>query len=248
MPSSASPFKLLPAPAPSSSPCQVRRRPLPGWNRPVALPFLAFVGSVAAAAFPAGSTLLRPSRLNPPSLWLDRVSPSRSVAAVAFPAGSDIPLLFCRGRGHLDQRSRVRCCRPPWRGSLTSGRSKKQEGRPAGALFAVSPCRSLTLERRPLPKIRLLLRVFRPRPPRLRLPRHLGAIVFLEHTPVSTPAATFAPSRRCDCGGISTRRLLRSASTPVSSCVVPPLRLRGDVRLCVCECVWAGTTVGLPAH
>jgi hypothetical protein len=65
----------------------------------------------------------------------------------------------------------------------------------------VSPCRSLTLERRPLPKIRLLLRVFRPRPPRLRLPQHLGAIVSLEHTTVSTPAATFAPSRRCDCGG-----------------------------------------------
>jgi hypothetical protein len=114
--------------------------------------------------------------------------------------------------------------------------------------FVVSPCRSLTLERRPLPKIRLLLRVFRPRPPRLRLPRHLVAIVFLEHTTVSTPAATFAPSRRCDCGGISTCRLLPSASTPVSSCVVPPLRLRGDVRLCVCECVWADTTVGLPAH
>jgi hypothetical protein len=103
--------------------------------------------------------------------------------------------------------------------------------------FVVSPCRSLTLERRPLPKIRLLLRVSRPRPPRLQLPRHLGAIVFLEHTPVSTPAATFAPSRRCACGGISTRRLLPSASTPVSSCVVPPLRLRGDVKLCVCVSV-----------
>jgi hypothetical protein len=103
--------------------------------------------------------------------------------------------------------------------------------------FVVSPCRSLTLERRPLPKIRLLLRVFRLRPPRLRLPRHLGAIVFLEHTTVSTPAATFAPSRRCDCGGISTRRLLPSASTPVSSCVVPPLRLRGMLDyVCVSVC------------
>jgi hypothetical protein len=101
----------------------------------------------------------------------------------------------------------------------------------------VSPCRSLTLERRPLPKIRLLLRVSRPRPPRLRLPRHLGAIVFLEHTLVSTPVTTFASSRRYDCGGISTRRLLPSASTPVSSCVVPPLRLRGNVRLCVCVSV-----------
>jgi hypothetical protein len=32
---------------------------------------------------------------------------------------------------------------------------------------------------------------------------------------------------------VSTRQLLPSSSTPVSSCVVPPLRLRGDVRLCV---------------
>ena len=177
--------------------------------------------------------MLRPSRLDPPSLWLDRVSPSGSVTAVAFPAGSDIPLPFCRGRGHLDQRSRVRCCRPPWRGSSTFGRSKKQGGLNCCCSFVMSPCRSLTLERRSLPKNRFLLRVSRPRPPRVRLPRHLGAIVFLEHTPISTPAATFAPSRRCDCGGISTRRLLPSASTPVSSCVVPPLRLRGDVRLCV---------------
>jgi hypothetical protein len=100
-----------------------------------------------------------------------------------------------------------------------------------------------------LPKIRFLLRVFQPRPPRLRLPRLLGAIVFLEHTPVSAPAAPFAPSRRCDCGGISARRLLPSASTSVSSCLVPPLRLRGMLD-CVCECVgrhhcWAAGPLGL---
>jgi hypothetical protein len=46
--------------------------------------------------------------------------------------------------------------------------------------------------------------------------------------------------------GISTRRLLPSASTPVSSCVVPPLRLQVMLD-CVCECVWAGTTVWLSA-
>jgi hypothetical protein len=155
-----------------------------------------------------------------------------------------LPLLFCRERGHHDRHRRVRCRWPAWRGSSTSGRSKKQEGRPAGALLLCRPRRSLTLERRPLPKNRLLLHVSRLRPPRLWLHRHLGAIVFLEHTLVSTPAATFAPSRRCDCRGISTRRLLPSAYTPVSSYVVPPLRLRGDVRLCV----WGGTTVGLPAH
>jgi hypothetical protein len=57
----------------------------------------------------------------------------------------------------------------------------------------------------------------------LRLPRHPGDIVYMECTLVSAPAATFARSRHCDCGGISTRRLLPSASTPVSLCVVPPL-------------------------
>jgi hypothetical protein len=65
----------------------------------------------------------------------------------------------------------------------------------------VSPCRPLTLERRPLLKNRLLMRVSQPRPPRLRLPRHSGAIVFSESTSVSTLAAAFTPSRRCDCGG-----------------------------------------------
>jgi hypothetical protein len=68
---------------------------------------------------------------------------------------------------------------------------------------------------------------------------HAGVIVFSESTPVSTPAATFAPSWHWDCrggGGGSKCQLLPSASTPVSSCAVPPLRLRGDVRLCV----WVG--------
>jgi hypothetical protein len=39
--------------------------------------------------------------------------------------------------------------------------------------------------------------------------------------------------------GVSTCRLLPSASTPVSSCAVPSLRLCGDVRVCVL-CVWGG--------
>jgi hypothetical protein len=66
----------------ANTPCQVRRRPLPGWTRPAAHPFIAFAGSVAAAAFPAGPTLLRPSLLDLSSLWLDRAFPSGSVAAV----------------------------------------------------------------------------------------------------------------------------------------------------------------------
>jgi hypothetical protein len=134
MPSSASPFKLLPAPASSSSLARSGAGPCPARRASPPTPFIAFVGSVAAAAFPAGSTLLRPFRLDLPSLWLDRVFPSGSVAVVAFPAESDI-LLFCRGRGHHDRRKRVRCRRPPWWGSLTPGRSKKQEGQPAGVLL-----------------------------------------------------------------------------------------------------------------
>jgi hypothetical protein len=101
----------------------------------------------------------------------------------------------------------------------------------------VSPCRPLTLERRPLPKHKLLLRVSRPRPPRLRLPRHPGAIVFSESTPVSTPAAAFAPSRRCDCGGYQPvgsyiRLLLQSHRVRCPHCDC------GGMLDCVC--VWVG--------
>jgi hypothetical protein len=114
----------------------------------------------------------------------------------------------------------------------------------------VSPRRSLTFERRPLPNNRLLMCVSRPWPPRLRLPRHPRAIVFLECTPISSPATAFAPSRRCDCGGISTRRVLPSASTPVSSYAVPPLRLRGMLDSVCSLCVgrhhcWVAGPLGL---
>jgi hypothetical protein len=212
-------------------------------------PFIAaIVGSVAAAAFPAGSTLLRPSRLDPPPFWPDRRLHGWIRRCCGLP-GRIHRYPFYSAAGTDTLTGAVACAVVGLPGGAPYAWTIEEARRSAcRCSFVVSPCRSLTLERRPLPKIRLLLRVFRPRPPRLRLPRHLGAIVFLEHTPVSTPAATFTPSRRCDCGGISTRRLLPSASTPVSSCVVPPLRLRGDVRLCVRECVWAGTTVGLPAH
>jgi hypothetical protein len=113
--------------------------PCPAGPTLPATPVIAFAGSVAVAAFPVGSPLVRPSWLDPPSLWPDRVFPAGSVAAVAFPIGSVIPLLFCRGRGHYDRRRRVRCCRPPWRGSSTSGRSKKQGGPTCWCSFVVSP-------------------------------------------------------------------------------------------------------------
>jgi hypothetical protein len=116
-----------------------------------------------AATFPARSAVpLAGSRLPD---WIRRC---RGLPDWIRRSPSILPLLFCRGRGHHDRRRCVRCCRPPWRGSLTPGRSKKQEARPAGALLLCRPRRSLTLERRPLPKNRLLLRVSRPRPPRLR--------------------------------------------------------------------------------
>jgi hypothetical protein len=62
-----------------------------------------------------------------------------SVAVVAFPIESVVPLLFCPGHGHHDRRRCVHCRRPPWRGTLTFGRSKKQEGQPAGALLLCRP-------------------------------------------------------------------------------------------------------------
>jgi hypothetical protein len=67
----------------------------------------------------------------------DRIASSRLDPSLSWPSRPDplLPLLFCRGRGHHDRRRRVRCRRPPWQGSSTSGRSKKQEGRPAGALL-----------------------------------------------------------------------------------------------------------------
>jgi hypothetical protein len=59
--SSLTPLLSLPA-----FPCSAGPAPSPS-------PFIAaIVGSVAAVAFPAGSTLLRSSRLDPPSLWPDR--------------------------------------------------------------------------------------------------------------------------------------------------------------------------------
>jgi hypothetical protein len=115
----------------------------------------------------------------------------------------------------------------------------------ASALLLCRPRRSLTLERRLLPKNRLM-RVSRPRPPRLWLPRRLGALVFLEHTLVSTPAATFA---------ITTLRLRGdfNPSAPTfdlySSLIVWCPRCNcGGMLDCVCECVWVGTTVCLSAH
>jgi hypothetical protein len=143
---------------------------------------------------------------------------------MSWPSWPDpsLPLLFRRGRDHHYRCRRVRCRGAPRRPD--DRRSKKV----TLVLFFMSPSRPLTLEHRPLPKNRLLPRVFQPRPPRLRLSQHPGAIVSSKstHQQHSHPHhATIA--------GVSTRRILPSASTTVSSCAVPPLRLLEDVRLCV---------------
>jgi hypothetical protein len=83
MPSSASSFKFLPSSA-SSPPVWLNPRgPLPGWTRPVTpFPFIAFVGSIAAAYFLAGFTV-----------------------AATFPARSTVPLTGSRLPGWIR-----RCC------------------------------------------------------------------------------------------------------------------------------------------
>jgi hypothetical protein len=92
-------------------------------------------------AFPTGFTVVAaiPARSIVP---LVGSSSSRLDPSLSWPSRSDppLPLLFCRGRrhGHHDRRRRVRCRWPPWRGSSTSGRSKKQEGRHVGALLCVA--------------------------------------------------------------------------------------------------------------
>jgi hypothetical protein len=77
------------------------------------------VGFTVVAAIPARSVVplvgSPSSRLDPSLLWPSRPDPP-------------LTLLFCHGRGHghHERRRRVRCRWPPWRGSSTSGRSKKQ--------------------------------------------------------------------------------------------------------------------------
>jgi hypothetical protein len=78
------------APHPSTFSCRRRHsHPLPGpaqaptdWTRPAAHPLHHHRWFRRCCGLPGGSTLLQPFRLDPPSLWLDRV----------FPAGSAVPL------------------------------------------------------------------------------------------------------------------------------------------------------------
>jgi hypothetical protein len=115
----------------------------------------------------------------------------------------------------------------------------------------MSPYRSLTLERRPLPKNRLLLRVSRPRPPRLRLPRHLGGYRLLgAHTGLysSRNIRTITTLQLRGDFNPSTPTFGLYSSLIVCGAPVASAGGGGGVLDYVCECVWAGTTVGLPAH
>jgi hypothetical protein len=62
----------------------------------------------------------------------------------------------------------------------------------------------------------------RPRPPRPWLPQLQGAIICMWYSLVSTPVTAFAPLRRCNCRGVSVRRILPSTYSPVSPSVVLP--------------------------
>jgi hypothetical protein len=114
-----------PLPKPGTGPCSAGPAP-----PPTPLFAIAITGSVAATA----------SRLDLSSLWPDRHLPGLIRRYRGLPRSDlSLPLLFCRRRGHPDQRRRMQCCRPPWRGSSTTGRLKKQEDRPAGALLLCRP-------------------------------------------------------------------------------------------------------------
>jgi hypothetical protein len=59
------------------------------------------------------------------------------------------------------------------------------------------------------------------------------ATIRMSFSLVLSPIAAFAPHRRSNCGGMSVCRLSPTASSLVSPCVVLPLWLRGNVRLCL---------------
>jgi hypothetical protein len=163
---------------------------------------------IAAAAFPVGSTLLRPSLLDLLSLWLDRRLyswihrcrglPGRircylfySVTSATTLTGADACAATCLHGGapqQSDERRRKKVIGllvlffsvvSPTAVARTSTPPEKR------GIYYASPCLCSA-------------------PPRLRLPQHTGAIIYTECTPISVLAATLAPSRRCDCEGIST--------------------------------------------
>jgi hypothetical protein len=159
---------------------------------------------------------------------------ARSVAIMAFPVGSAVtPSIMLRARPPWPMQSHAL---PPTSLARLLDDRTIEEARWSPVCcyssFVVSSRRSLTLKCRPLPKNRILVCVSQPRTPRHQLPRHLGAIVFLECTLVSSPLATFTLSQCCDCEGTSTRWLLPWLCSSLIVCGAPVATV-GDARQCV---------------
>jgi hypothetical protein len=175
------------------------------------------------------------------------IASSRLYLSLPWPSRSDLlfPLLFCRGRGHHDRRRRVRCCRPPWRGSLKPGRSKKQQGRPADALFCC---------------VALLIVDAQTSTP----PKDQASAACLPIATTSTSATSASRGYRllgAHTGLYSSRNIhhhdaaIAGGFQPVDSYLRPLLQShrvwyhRCDCGgMLDCVCVWAGTTVGLSTH
>ena len=124
-------------------PCQVRRRPLPGWNRPVALPFIiAFVGFVAAVAFPTGFTATSTFQFRSvvhlvglSSSWLD--------PSLSWPSRSDPPLPLYSTTSAATMIGADVCAVI----GLPGEAPRRPDDRSRWCSFVVSPRRPLTLER-----------------------------------------------------------------------------------------------------
>jgi hypothetical protein len=119
---------------------------------------------------------------------------------------------------------------------------RTREARTSMLLLLVSPRRPLTLERRPpLPKNEAVHHLdFGYSASR---GYHLHDVHTSLYSTHNTRTLTTLRLR-----GISTRRLLPSVSTPVSSCAVPPYDCGGMLDSVCSMCSWAHTTIGLPAH
>jgi hypothetical protein len=99
----------------------------------------------------------------------------------------------------------------------------------------VSPRRPLTLERQPVPKNRLLLRVSRPRPLRLRLPRHPRVIVFSKSTTVLLQPQNLHPHDAATAGDINPSAPTFGFYSSLIVCGAPVATTGGCWTMCVCD-------------
>jgi hypothetical protein len=128
---------LLPSSAPSTPLARPGADPCPVGPAPPPTPFIAFEGSIDAAAFLAGSTLLRPSWLDPSSLWPDRVFPAGSVAVVAFQDDLSFPFYSAASADTMKMRALLSTSLA----GFLDARTIKEAGRSAcRCSFVVSPC------------------------------------------------------------------------------------------------------------